>query len=238
MVMRRNLLLVLLAVLAAVLTGAQPRQASRGDECYGVGVTIGEETRSGLGRDGVGLDPDLLSAGFSDGLAGADPTFSPAEMEGLLVAVHREMEDRMERRLLQDSPEFRAAYDRNLRRSRAFHDAFGREEGVVTLPSGAQYKVLVDGPPGGRSPRPGSTVVVDAMIQVLDLTFVLQSERAAARLDDLVPGAIEILQLMKEGDRWQVALPPELAFGGSGRSPDIGPNEALVGIVELREVRR
>ncbi len=238
--MPRNLVLLLVfAAAAAAALGLRPRQESdRSDRSYAVGFEIGERTDAGLERDGVGVDLDLLFKGFADGLGGAEPLFEPQDMEGLLEAIHREMESRRVARLKEQSPEFRALLEENLQRSRAFHEVFGRQDGVITQPDGVQYLVLRHGPVGGRMPRAGDTVVIDLKVQRLDNTVLIDNDNAVVRLDDVVPGGAEVLQLMTEGDRYQVAIPPALAFGEAGRHPDVGPNETLVGIVELREVRR
>ena len=132
---------------------AQPRQtpAPRLDEkSYGAGFFIGEETRGGLGRDGMGVDLDLVTRGFRDGLTNAAPLVTRQDMDAILRAVHQEMEKRMVQRLLEESPVFKQLHDENLRKSLAFHEVFQKQPGVETLPSGLQYKILRAG--AGRSP--------------------------------------------------------------------------------------
>ena len=233
------LALAVVAVLPGSATTAQPAGGvvhSTEDVSYGVGFFLGDETRTGLARDGMGVDLDLIAMGFRDGFDGADPIVPRGQMQQVLTAVNEEMERRTMQRLLAESPEFQRMAHENDLRSRRFHELFGKQEGVVTLPSGVQYKVLRPGT--GRTPRPTSAVVVKARIETTHRTVIHDGERPqTVRVDQVSKGGAELLQLMSEGARWQVAVPPKMAHGELGRYPDIGPNETLVGTVELIEVQ-
>lgn len=212
-------------------------QADRSVEptSYGVGFIVGGEIRSGLARDGVGVDPDLVAKGFRDGLNGDDPLVSRDEMEQILAMLHREMQDRMVRRLLEENPEFKALSESNLARSTRFHELFGAQQGVVTLPGGVQYKVLHEG--SGRSPVSTDVVILNERVTLLDGTVISEADGVETRVDAIIEGGITALQRMKVGDRWQVAVPPALAHGAAGRMPLIGPNESIVGVVELVAIK-
>ena len=217
---------------------AQPRQTpvlQLDEKSYGAGFFIGEETRSGLGHDGMGVDLDLVTRGFRDGLTNATPLVTRQDMNELLLALHDEMEKRMVQRLLEESPIFKQLHDENLRKSRAFHEVFQKQPGVETLPSGLQYKVLRSGT--GRSPTASDVVVATARMTLLDGAVLLDEEAAQFSVDQTTVGGQELLQRMRVGARWQVAVPPALAHGAAGRFPDIGPNETMVGIVELLEIK-
>ncbi len=215
---------------------AQPPATAGPDEMsYGCGFYLGEEVRGELSSDGVGADLDLLVKGFRDGLAGKEPLAPRDELDGVLSAVHDEMEARMVKRLLAESPEFKKLHDANLALSRKFHEAFARQPGVITLPSGAKYKVLRPGT--GPSPGPDDTVVLDGRMTLLDGTVLTQENDMTVAVKSVTEGGAELLVLMKVGDKWQVAIPPELAHGAAGRFPVVGPNETLVGVVELLEIR-
>ena len=202
---------------------------------YGVGFIVGEEIRTGLARDGVGVDADLVAKGFRDGVNGGDPLVSRDEMEQILALLHREMQDRMVRRLLDESPDYKQLHDDNLARSRKFHELFGKQPGVVTLASGVQYKVLSPG--SGRSPLSADTVVLDGKISLLDGTVIMEGSGAETRVDAAVAGGAEALQLMRVGSQWQIAVPPEMAHGAGGRMPKIGPNESIIGVIELLAIK-
>ncbi len=225
---------------AGVIAGAvcvAAGQANRPVEVtsYGVGFIVGEEIRTGLARDGVGVDPDLLARGFRDGLNGDDPLVSRDEMQQILLLLHREMQDRMVLRLLETNPEFKALSESNLARSTRFHELFGAQQGVETLPGGVQYKVLREG--SGRSPRLTDVVILNERVTLLDGTVISEADGVETRVDAVIEGGIEALRRMKVGDKWQVAVPPALAHGAGGRMPLIGPNESIIGVVELVAIR-
>ena len=171
--MRRLAIMLGGAVAAAVLLfhavrAAQPEPPPVEAKSYGVGFGLGEQIRNELTRDGVGSDLDRLARGFGDAATGVMPSVPREDLEAILTAVHQQMEDRMVGRLLDESPEFRKLHDDNRARSRAFHEVFGRQPGVVTDPSGVQYMVLRPG--NGPAPTLRDAVVVKAHITLLACT--------------------------------------------------------------------
>ena len=215
--------------------GSQQPDKPLQDESYGLGFVVGEEIRTGLERDGVGVAKDLIAQGFRDGLNGADSLVTRERMDEVLLLLHKEMQNRMVRRLLDESPEFKQLYDANLARSRQFHELFGAQEGVVTLPSGVQYKVLREG--AGRTPGLTDTVVLSGKVTLLDGTVITEAQGAETRVDAAIDGGIEALQLMRVGSRWQIVVPPDMAHGAGGRMPKIGPNESIIGVIELLAIK-
>ena len=125
------------------------------------------------------------------------------------------------------------------RRPRRFLEENKTKEGVITLPSGLQYKVLESGK--GGSPGTEDLVVVHYRGRLLDGTEFDSSHKrgqpATFSLAGIIPGWQEILQLMGEGALWEVVIPPELAYGKAGAGGLIGPNQTLVFEIELREIR-
>ena len=112
-------------------------------------------------------------------------------------------------------------------------------EGVVTLPSGLQYEVLAEG--SGATPGATDTVVVHYHGTLVDGTVfdssVERGEPASFPVNGVIAGWTEALQLMQEGDKWRLTIPPELAYGERGAGEQIGPNATLTFEVELIEVR-
>lgn len=111
----------------------------------------------------------------------------------------------------------------------------GRAPGVVTLPSGLQYKVVTSGP-AGPSPKAGDILKVHyegALVsgQVFDSSFA-RGKPALLPLDGLVPGWMEAIPKMKVGDEWMLYLPPALGYGPAGQGP-IPPNAVLVFRIKL-----
>jgi FKBP-type peptidyl-prolyl cis-trans isomerase len=128
----------------------------------------------------------------------------------------------------------RAAQD--LAQAQAFLAANAKADGVVTLPSGLQYRIVQSGPAGGASPRADDRVIVNYEGKLLDGT-VFDSSYPRGQPDtftvgQLIPAWTEALQKMKPGDTWMLYAPPKLAYGVKGAGP-IPPNSALIFKIEL-----
>ena len=127
----------------------------------------------------------------------------------------------------------------NLRAAEFFLASNARAEGVRTLPSGVQYKVVRSGPPGGVSPDRNDLVRVDYEGSLTDGTvFDSSFSRGAPYVTtpaDVVPGWTEALQQMRVGDEWLLYVPPALGYGEQGR-PGIPPNALMVFRIKLLEV--
>jgi len=152
-------------------------------------------------------------------------------MGQILTAYQQEMQMKM-------MAEASAAAEENEQKAEAFLAENGKKEGVKTLASGLQYKVITEG--GGASPTAESTVEVHYKGTLIDGTEFDSSykrgEPASFPVGGVIPGWTEALQLMKEGAKWEVAIPPALAYGEQGAPPVIPPNSALVFEVELLKV--
>lgn len=124
--------------------------------------------------------------------------------------------------------------------ARFFMQSNARAEGVQTLPSGLQYKVVASGPEGGASPDSNDWVRVDYEGTLTDGTVFDSSfargQPAIFAPEGVVPGWTEALQLMKPGDEWLLYVPPELGYGERGGPPRIPPNSVLVFRIKLLAV--
>eukprot|EP00735_Rhodelphis_limneticus_P010315 TRINITY_DN3045_c0_g1::TRINITY_DN3045_c0_g1_i1::g.22368::m.22368 TRINITY_DN3045_c0_g1::TRINITY_DN3045_c0_g1_i1::g.22368 ORF type:complete len:233 (+),score=65.62,sp/Q5ZXE0/MIP_LEGPH/65.04/3e-47,FKBP_C/PF00254.23/3.5e+02,FKBP_C/PF00254.23/2.9e-25,FKBP_N/PF01346.13/1.2e-09,FKBP_N/PF01346.13/2.3e+02 TRINITY_DN3045_c0_g1_i1:33-701(+) len=113
------------------------------------------------------------------------------------------------------------------------------KEGVVTLPSGLQYKVITKGS-GTKSPGPSDTVKVHYSGRLIDGTefdsSITRGEPATFPVNGVIKGWTEALQLMVPGDTWELYIPSDLAYGAQGAGKDIGPNSTLLFKVELIDV--
>ncbi|MDK2847765.1 MAG: FKBP-type peptidyl-prolyl cis-trans isomerase FklB [Desulfuromonadales bacterium] len=194
---------------------------------YGIGLRIGKDFKS----QQVELNPDLLMKGIEDGLAGTEPLLSDEQIRETMVAFQQEMMEREKTRLEEASV-------KNAEEGKKFLEENAKKEGVVTLPSGLQYKVITEG--SGKQPSSEDTVKVHYRGTLVDGTefdsSYSRNEPAEFPVGGVIPGWTEALQLMKEGSKWQLVLPPELAYGERGAGPRIGPNATLVFEVELLEV--
>jgi FKBP-type peptidyl-prolyl cis-trans isomerase FklB len=196
-----------------------------------VSYAIGYE----IGRDFVDKNMDIDVAtvirAIQDGHAKRNPTVPEEEMRAALGAMREKM-----------MSEARTRYEALARENKAKSDRFMAENrgkrGIVTLPSGIQYRIIEEGT--GRSPTLTSEVTVHYRGSLtsgleFDSSFA-RGEPVAFKLDGVIEGWKEILPKMKVGDHWQVFLPPEKAYGLRGQGP-IGPNEALVFDIKLVDVK-
>jgi FKBP-type peptidyl-prolyl cis-trans isomerase FklB len=197
-----------------------------------INYSIGYQLGGDLKRQGVGLDPDLLLKGIRDAVGGAEPRLSPQEMKKTLVDLKKKVvaDDRMRRR--EEAGKYRAEGE-------VFLAENGKKEGVVTLPSGLQYKVLAAG--NGKSPNPTDNVTVHYRGTLVDGTEFDSSYKrnkpATFGIDRVIPAWKEALPMMKEGAKWQLFVPAKLGYGPRGAGAKIPPNSTLLFEVELISVR-
>jgi FKBP-type peptidyl-prolyl cis-trans isomerase FklB len=184
---------------------------------YAIGQQIGENFR----QEELEVDVESFLAGVKDAMAGAEPKYSD-ELCG--IAVQRMMQAQ------QVKAEKRAAAAGQ--EGVAFLAANAKKEGIVTLPSGLQYKVIVDGT--GPSPKATDTVSAKYRGTFIDGKPFDDSgdEAVPFPVNGVIAGWTEALQLMKVGSKWQLFIPGDLAYGAEGR-PGIPPNATLLFDVEL-----
>ena len=128
---------------------------------------------------------------------------------------------------------------KNLDEGKKFLVENQKKGGIKTLPSGLQYKVLTEG--SGKMPKAEDTVTVNYKGTLIDGTEFDSSYKrgqpATFQVKGVIKGWTEALQLMKQGAKWQLFIPPELAYGERGAGRDIGPNATLIFEVELISVK-
>lgn len=215
--------------------GSDPSAWSEEDRIgYAVGYSLGRDILATLRADGVEGETEQVIYGFSEALRERRCLMTEEELDDLLIELDQRVLARETERLYREDPVFRALADDNLARSRAFQEAFGEREGVVTLPSGVQYRVLE----AGMGPSPGAedTVILNFHGVLTNGTEFDSGRSEEVEVDEMLAGGRELLPLMKVGARWQVAIPPERALGLAGRG-SIGPNETLVFEVELLGIK-
>lgn len=241
-------LLALMVSAAVAQEAAPPLQFKTFEErfSYMVGMQIGGDFKS---NPAMKIEPELLIRGIRDALAGLKPALSEAEITATVqefqtkqVEMQRaEMEARkaqraeMEVKMLEQNPQLKAIYDKNGAEADAFLAENAKKEGVVTLPSGLQYKVIKTG--AGATPKAADSVQAHYRGRLLDGTVFDSSydrgQPAMFEVEGVIPGWTEILQKMKVGDKYEVYIPGKLAYGVRGSPPAIGPNALLVFDIEL-----
>jgi FKBP-type peptidyl-prolyl cis-trans isomerase FklB len=206
-----------------VLTLKTPKEKAS----YAIGVNIGK----GLHKDSVDVDPAILARGLRDGLSGGKTLLTDEEMKGAMVALQSDLRKKQQEKALQVG-------ETNKKEGETFLAANKTKDGVVTLPSGLQYKILQE----GTGPKPAATdsVVCNYKGTLLnDTEFDSSYKRgqpATFQVGQVIHGWTEALQLMPVGSKWQLFIPADLAYGQGGSGP-IGPNSTLIFEVELLSIQ-
>jgi FKBP-type peptidyl-prolyl cis-trans isomerase FklB len=197
-----------------------------------ISYSLGYQVGGNFKRQGVEINPALIVQGIQDALTGAKPHMTPQEMRQTLVDLKKKIvaEQRRERQ---------QAAEKNRLEAEAFLAENGKQEGVKTLPSGLQYTVIQAG--SGKTPKAGDTVTVHYRGTLINGTEFDSSHKrnqpATLQVNRVIRGWAEALQLMQEGAKWQLFIPPELAYGERGAGAKIPPNSALIFEVELLSVQ-
>lgn len=225
-----NLLIPSLAFALITSTGFSQEKAELATSEQRVSYCIGADLGKTFKEQGIGIDAKALVSGVVDSLAGKS-ALSDEEIEKIMTAFQQEMMSKMQ------AKQASAATD-NLNAGKAFLEENGKKEDVTVLPSGLQYKVLKSG--GGKSPKASDTVKTHYHGTLIDGTVfdssVDRGEPVSFPVNGVIPGWTEALQLMKEGDKWQLFVPGQLAYGEQGAGRAIGPNSTLIFEVELLSV--
>jgi FKBP-type peptidyl-prolyl cis-trans isomerase FklB len=196
---------------------------------YAIGLNIGKS----MHKDSVDIDPSILLRGLRDGLAGGKPLLTDDEARAVMVTLQSEMRKRQEEKMLVQG-------GANKKEGEVFLADNKTKDGVVTLASGLQYKILKEGT--GPKPVAADTVVCNYKGTLLDSTEFDSSYKrgqpATFPVSGVIKGWTEALQLMPVGSKWQLFIPSELAYGArGGPGGGIGPNATLIFEVELMSIQ-
>jgi FKBP-type peptidyl-prolyl cis-trans isomerase len=203
---------------------------------YAFGRKVGSTLVRQVGPESLDLNAFLL--GMQEALAGKEATMNEADCDLAFKAFQKEVGARQMKSAGAAAEKNKKVGEKNKKEGEAFLAANKAKAGVKTLPSGIQYIVLKEGT--GKQPKATDEVKVHyhgTLIngKVFD-SSVDRGEPATFRLDQVIPGWTESVQLMKEGSKWRVFIPPDLAYGAQGPGP-IGPNATLIFEIELLEVK-
>ena len=212
---------------------AAPALTTRKDKfSYALGMNIGNGYKQGLEKQSVEFDANLIAQGVKDALSGAKTRLTDDEAKAVLTEVQTEVNKERQEKM-------KEASDKNKAEGEAFLAANKSKEGVVTLPSGLQYKILT----AGIGPKPTASDQVNCNYRgtLIDGTEFDSSYKrgkpAAFGVGQVIKGWTEALQLMPIGSKWQLFIPSSLAYGErGGPGGAIGPNEALIFEVELLSI--
>ncbi len=194
---------------------------------YAIGLNIGKS----MHKDGVEVDTAILARGVKDALAGGKTLLTDEEAKASLTALTADLRKKAEEKAQAIGVANKAEGDAFLAENKT-------KQGVVTLPSGLQYRILKEGT--GPKPTAADTVVCNYRGTLINSTEFDSSYKrgkpATFPVGQVIKGWTEALQLMPVGSKWQLFVPSDLAYGQRGASAEIGPNSTLIFEVELLSI--
>jgi FKBP-type peptidyl-prolyl cis-trans isomerase FklB len=195
---------------------------------YALGMNLG----TSLNRQSVPVDPNIVLRGLKDSLAGGKTLLTDDQAKAALTEVQNQLRQKQQEQM-------QAAGEANKREGEAFLAANKSKEGIVSLPSGLQYKILTPGT--GSKPTAADTVVCNYRGTLLsgaefDSSYK-RGQPATFSVGGVIKGWTEALPLMPVGSKWQLFIPAELAYGERAPGPEIGPNATLIFEVELLSIQ-
>jgi FKBP-type peptidyl-prolyl cis-trans isomerase FklB len=193
---------------------------------YAIGMKMGANFK----KQSVPVDASILARGVRDGQAGGKTLLSDEEAQAAIMAVQKDLQQKQQAKMQETGAANKKAGD-------AFLGANKGKDGVVTLPSGLQYKILKAGT--GPKPTASDSVVCNYRGTLINGTEFDSSYKrgqpATFSVGGVIKGWTEALQLMPVGSKWQLFVPADLAYGDSGR-PGIEPSSTLIFEVELLSI--
>lgn len=217
--------MIIAAALSVALTASGENKPSQLKDLkdkvsYSIGLDLGFNFK----KQNLELNPDALLAGVKDALSGKQPLLNENEVKETMTALTKEIEDKQ-----------KVLAEQNVKDGEKFLAENKKKEGVKTTASGLQYKVIKEGT--GPQPKLTDSVVANYRGTLINGTEFDSSYKrgqpATFPLNGVIKGWTEALQLMKVGSKYQLFIPPNLAYGDRAMGPALGPNSTLVFEVEL-----
>jgi FKBP-type peptidyl-prolyl cis-trans isomerase len=207
--------------------GSRELKSQKDKVSYGIGLDIGRSFKQQNLAVGD-VDLDKLRIGIQDAMGGVKPLMSDSQLQETMMSFQKDMMGR------QDSVNKKKG-EENAKAAKEFFEKNAKEPGVVTTPSGLQYKVITE----GKGPKPDSaaTVTVHYVGTLLNGeefdSSVKRGQPVSFPVGNVIKGWTEALQMMPVGSKWKLFIPPALGYGERGAGQKIGPNSALIFEVEL-----
>ncbi|MBA2650914.1 MAG: FKBP-type peptidyl-prolyl cis-trans isomerase [Tatlockia sp.] len=196
---------------------------------YSIGADLGKNFK----KQGIDINPAAMAKGLQDGMTGGQLLMTDQQMKDVLNTFQKDL-------MAKRTTDFNKKADENKVKGESFLNQNKSKEGVVTLPSGLQYKILQKG--DGALPTKDDTVTVDYTGTLVDGQVFDTTENtgkpATFKVSQVIPGWTEVLQLMPTGSTWEVYVPSNLAYGPRSVGGPIGPNETLVFKIHLISVKK
>lgn len=224
--MKRFIVFISASVLAFPVFG-QEKSPQLKDQKDKVSYSIGMQIGFNLGRQKVDINPDILAAGIKDALANK-PQLTPDQVKDVMAQFEKDMEQKQ-----------KELGEKNKTEGGKFLEENKKKPDVKTTASGLQYKLIKEGT--GAQPKATDMVTVNYRGTLIDGTEFDSSYKrgqpATFPVNGVIKGWTEALQLMKQGSKYQLFIPANLAYGERAMGPDIGPNSTLIFEVELQDIK-
>ena len=195
---------------------------------YSIGMDIGRNLKGQM----IDVNPDALAQALKDMTGDGKPMLTDVQARSVMMAFQTQM-------MATHAERMKAASEKNKKDGEAFLAENKKKDGVVTLPSGLQYKVLTMG--NGRKPTANDKVTLNYRGTLIDGTEFDNSykrgEPAVFPVSGIIKGLSEALQLMPVGSKWQIVVPSDIAYGEQGAGGQITPNAVLVFEIELLGIK-
>ena len=197
-----------------------------------ISYAIGADLANKLKASSIDVDRTMVTQGLNDVLSGAKPAMTDDEVHATLTDLSKQLQAKQQAIA-------KEAGDKNKKDGEAFLADNKTKEGVVVLPSGLQYKILKAG--DGPKPTAADSVVCNYKGTLIsgkefDSSYK-RGQPATFPVGGVIKGWTEALQLMPLGSKWQLFIPPDLAYGDRQAGPDITPGSTLVFEVELLSIQ-
>lgn len=216
---QKMLVSIMIGLSSITLSHASSLETTEQQASYAVGVDLANN----LQVQGITLDTDAFLLGLRDSLTAQNLKLSEEQMQSALTRFQQELE-------LSRNAELQQQAEQNLAKGQAFLADNANKEGIITLASGLQYRVIEQG--AGPNPTLDDVIIAHYRGQLIDGTEFDSSYNRGTpiqfALNNVIPGWQEVLQMMEPGAKWQVFIPSDLAYGLQGAGNMIGPNETLI----------
>lgn len=205
-------------VVAAEQTTLSGDKATLSDESDRINYSIGHQIGTDFKRHKVELNEEALRQGLQQGHSGSTPLLQQKEMQELLIDLKRNITNKMKKEAVARINKKKQIEQRKRDEGKAFMLENQTRQGVKTMPSGLQYKVLKKG--SGIKPKVDDYVTIHYRARKLNGKEYASSYKkgrpSTYRANAIVPGFTEAIQMMQPGAKWEIYVPPEMAYGRHG----------------------
>ncbi len=195
---------------------------------YSIGMDIGRNLKGQM----IDVNPDVLAQALKDMTGDGKPMLTDVQARSVMMAFQTQM-------MATHAEKMKAAGEKNKKDGEAFLAENKKKDGVITLPSGLQYKVLTTG--NGKKPTANDKVSLNYRGTLIDGTEFDNSykrgEPVVFPVGGVIKGLSEALQLMPVGSKWQIVIPADIAYGEQGAGGQIAPNAVLIFEIELLGIK-